>query len=133
MPTINVMQEHPKTIADGQLGALINEVHLHKAQYSFPPALIFVHWSRGPAAICHNITANALTLLYINYIKNICKAIDEVIARPKDNQQALVDLLDGEMSRLELLCHAQWVKQQTMTPDPWGLRTCNGVPSYNTG
>jgi hypothetical protein len=89
-------------------------------------------WSRGPAAIRNNIAANASTLLYIDYLQNIRKEIDKVMARPKDNQQVL-DLLGGEMSRLELFRHAQWVKQQSMTHDPWGLRMCNGVPSYNTG
>ncbi|KAG2048609.1 hypothetical protein BDR06DRAFT_1012875 [Suillus hirtellus] len=147
MSPIDVTQEHPRTIANGHsetLGALLNEVYLQKAQYSFPPTLIFVHspiaptdmypgggWSRGPATICHNIAANASTLLYIDYLKNIHKEINKVIARSKDNWQVL-DLLDGEMSHLELFHHTQWTKQQSMMPDPWGLRTCNGVPSYNT-
>jgi hypothetical protein len=145
---IDVMPEQPRKIADGRsemLEALINEVYLHKSRYSLPRTLDFVHspiaptdmypgsgWSRGPAAIRHNIAANASTLLYIDYLQNVRKEIDKVMARPKDNQQVL-DLLRGEMSRLELFCHAQWVKQQSMTHDPRGLRTSNGVPSYNTG
>jgi hypothetical protein len=147
-PPIDVTREKPRTITGGRsktLEALINEVYFHKSRYSLPPTLIFAHspvaptdmypgggWSRGPAAIRNNIAANASTLLYIDYLQNIRKEIDKVMARPKDNQQVL-DLLGGEMSRLELFCHAQWVKQQSMTHDPWGLRTCNGVPSYNTG
>jgi hypothetical protein len=145
---IDVMQEQPRTVADSHsetLEALINEIRLQKSRYSLPPTLIFVHspttptdmypgggWSRGPGAIHDNIAANASTLLYINYLQNIRKDIDKVIAGPKDNRQVL-DLLGEEMSRLELFRHAQWAKQQSMTPDPWGLRTRNGVPSYNTG
>jgi hypothetical protein len=148
MSPIDVMPEQPRKIADGRsetLEALINEVYLHKLWYSLPRTLDFVHspiaptdmypgggWSHGPAAIRHNIAANASTLLYIDYLQNVRKEINKVMARPKDNQQVL-DLLRGEMSCLELFRHAQWVKQHSMTHNPRGLRTSNGVPSYNTG
>lgn len=127
------------------LATLLNEVKTYKSKYSFPSALIFVHppitptdmypeggWSYGPAAIHSTIAGNASTLLYINYLQNIRNEINKLIARPKDKQQVL-DLLCGEQSRLEVFRKTQWMKQQGLTPDPWGLRTNTGVSPYNTG
>lgn len=151
MSPTDVTWEQPRIIANGRskmleaLEALINEVYFHKSQYSLPSTLVFVHcpvaptdmypgggWSRGPAAIRHNIAANASTLLYIDYLHNIHKEVEKVMARQKDSRKVL-DLLSGEISRLESFRHAQWAKQQSITHDPWALRACNGVPSYDTG
>jgi hypothetical protein len=89
-------------------------------------------WSYGPVAIHSTIAGNTSTLLYINYLQNIRNEINKLIARPKDKQQVL-DLLCGEQSRLEVFRKTQWMKQQGLTPDPWGLRTNTGVLPYNTG
>jgi hypothetical protein len=142
------VQLKKKTIANGTsetLAPLLNEVKTYKTKYSFPSALLFVHppitptdmypggeWSYGPAAIHSTIAGNASTLLYINYLQNIRNDIDKLTAGPKEKRQ-MFDLLCGEQSRLEVFRKTQWMKQQGLTPDPWGLRTNTGVPPYNTG
>lgn len=89
-------------------------------------------WSHGPAAIHRTIAGNASTLLYLDYLENIRSEIDKLTARSKD-KRCVLDLLCGEQSHLEMFRKNEWMKQQSLVPDPWSLRTNAGMLSYHTG